>query len=45
MRKAILTVVAICYAISLAACHTMAGAGEDIQEAGHKLQKSAERHE
>jgi len=45
MRKAIFALVAVCYALSLAACHTVAGAGEDIQHAGNKLEKSAERHE
>ncbi|MBI1276041.1 entericidin A/B family lipoprotein [bacterium] len=28
----------------LAACNTMAGAGEDIQKGGQKLENSAEKH-
>ena len=30
--------------LSLSACHTMAGAGEDIQQGGQKLEDSAHEH-
>ncbi len=28
----------------LTACHTTAGAGEDISQAGHAIEKSADKH-
>jgi entericidin B len=30
--------------VTLAACHTVAGAGEDISKGGHAITNSAERH-
>jgi predicted small secreted protein len=28
----------------LSACHTTAGAGEDLSDAGHAIEKSADKH-
>ncbi len=28
----------------LSACHTIAGAGEDVSHAGHAVEKSADKH-
>jgi len=28
----------------LGACHTTAGAGEDLSDAGHAIEKSADKH-
>ena len=28
----------------LGACHTIAGAGEDVSHAGHAIEKSADKH-
>jgi predicted small secreted protein len=28
----------------LGACHTIAGAGEDVSHAGHAVERSADRH-
>ena len=28
----------------LSACHTIAGAGEDVSHAGHAIEKSADKH-
>lgn len=36
--------VLICTAPLLGACHTTAGAGEDISQAGQAIEKSADKH-
>ncbi len=30
--------------LTLGACHTIAGAGEDVSHAGHAVEKSADKH-
>jgi predicted small secreted protein len=45
MKKIILTLASLCaVAILTTACNTMEGAGRDIERAGDKIEKSAERH-
>ena len=36
--------VALSLGVPLAACNTMAGAGQDMQEGGHALTNSADQH-
>lgn len=43
MRVAALLVAAVA-ALALTGCNTVAGAGKDIQKAGTKIEKAAERH-
>ncbi len=44
MRKiAALMTVAFAFAIPLAGCNTTKGAGQDVQEAGQKMESSAEK--
>lgn len=31
-------------ALALSGCHTVAGAGEDVSQAGHAVEKSADKH-
>ena len=46
--KTLLTTIALlalfCSAPLLAACHTTAGAGEDISKTGQAIEKSADQH-
>jgi predicted small secreted protein len=49
MRKRTKLLALILFALSgaallLGACHTIAGAGEDVSHAGHAIEKSADRH-
>lgn len=36
--------IAICFATVLTACNTVAGAGEDIEAAGDKIDETAEKN-
>lgn len=45
MKKIILTLAALCsVAVFTTGCNTVAGAGKDIEHAGDKIEKSAERN-
>ncbi|WP_213955500.1 MULTISPECIES: entericidin A/B family lipoprotein [unclassified Variovorax] len=45
MRKiAALMAVAFAFAIPLAGCNTMKGAGQDMEKAGQKLESSADKN-
>ncbi len=45
MKKIIFTLASLCaVAMFTAGCNTMAGAGKDIERAGDKIEKSAERN-
>ena len=45
MKKiAALMAVTFAAALALAGCNTMEGAGQDVQKAGQKLEKSADQH-
>ena len=41
MKKAVVAVLAACYV--LAACNTMAGAGQDVQKVGEKMEDAAKK--
>jgi predicted small secreted protein len=44
-RLSALILIAISGAVLLlGACHTIAGAGEDVSHAGHAVEKSADKH-
>ena len=44
MKKlAALMVVTFAFGISLAGCNTMAGAGQDVQKAGQKMESAADK--
>jgi len=42
MRKAFLTLLLGLFVFSLAACNTMEGAGQDIEEGGEELEEAAD---
>lgn len=44
MRRFIALIV-LASTAALTACHTMAGAGEDISRGGHAITNSAEKHD
>lgn len=45
MKKIIFALASLCaVAMFTAGCNTMAGAGKDIERAGDKIEKSAERN-
>ena len=44
MKQIILSVMLLATTLSLTACNTVAGFGEDVQRSGHALERSAERH-
>lgn len=45
MRKQVLLATLALAVVVLAGCHTMAGAGKDLQGAGSAITNSAEKHE
>lgn len=42
MNKSMLTLAAIAVTLTLSACNTIEGAGQDIQQGGHSIEKAAE---
>jgi len=44
IRKALSLVVIVATALSLTACHTIHGVGEDTEKVGKKIQKEADRN-
>ena len=42
-RIAALMAVTFAFGISLAGCNTMAGAGQDVQKAGQKMENAADK--
>ncbi len=44
MRRLITAVTLLAFSTMIAACNTMAGAGEDIQSGGKKLEDSADKN-
>lgn len=44
MKRIPFTTVILLFPLFTAACNTMAGAGEDLQKGGQKLEKSADEH-
>ncbi|HSH92221.1 MAG TPA: entericidin A/B family lipoprotein [Ramlibacter sp.] len=43
MKKTIATLVALSFALALAGCNTVRGAGQDIQKAGEKIEDAAKK--
>ena len=42
--KTITTLIAVSFALALAACNTIHGAGQDIQKAGTAIEKAADKN-
>jgi predicted small secreted protein len=43
MKKTLATLFALCFALSLTACNTIKGAGQDIQKAGSAVEGAAKK--
>lgn len=44
MKKVISVLLLLVWVVTLSACNTMAGVGEDIQSAGEKLEDAAKKN-
>lgn len=44
LKRIVAAFAALGFVAMLAGCNTMAGAGEDMQKAGQKVEKEADRH-
>ena len=42
--KILSTVLMLAFAVSLSACNTIEGAGQDIQKGGEKIEQKADEH-
>ena len=42
--KTIATLLALSFALALAGCNTVRGAGQDVQKAGEKIEDAAKRY-